>query len=141
MVNSVVLVGRLATDPQLRYTPTGKPVTRFVIAVDRRRKNGDGGNADFIPVLTWGKTAENVVQYISKGRLVALEGRISSRSAEVEGKTRRFVEIVAVRVRFLPDGRRSSAAQATEAGDEDLGHDDDLPVGNGEEEGGEDVPF
>ena len=104
-VNKVILIGRLVRDPELRYTPSGLPVAQFRIAVDRP-KNGNGDTADFIPVVAWRVLAENIAKYLTKGRLVAVEGRLQVRKyQDRDGATRWATEVVATNVVFLPDGK------------------------------------
>ena len=80
MINRVVLVGRLTRDPELRSTSTGKQVCDFSIAVQKKFKPQDGSpDADFFRVSAWEKTAEFVANYLTKGRLVAVDGRLQSR--------------------------------------------------------------
>lgn len=100
MLNRVVLIGRLTKDPDLRYTPAGHAVCRFTLAVDRAFSQED--EADFIPIVTWRKTAEACANYLRKGRLTAVDGRIQVRSYENEEGRRIYVtEVVADNVRFL----------------------------------------
>lgn len=100
MLNRVVLIGRLTKDPDLRYTPAGHAVCRFTLAVDRAFSQED--EADFIPIVTWKKTAEACANYLRKGRLTAVDGRIQVRSYENEEGRRIYVtEVVADNVRFL----------------------------------------
>lgn len=103
MLNRVILIGRLAVDPELRYTQTGVPVTNFRIAVERPFTNQQGEReVDFFPVVTWRKLAEVCAHNLSKGRLVAVEGRLQSRSYQgSDGSTRWVTEVVADNVRFL----------------------------------------
>lgn len=103
MLNRVVLIGRLTRDPELRQTTGGKSVTDFSIAVDRRTKGTDGKNeADFFRVQAWDKTAEFVVNYLTKGRLVAVDGRLTSRKYTAsDGTNREVVEVVADSVQGL----------------------------------------
>ena len=102
MLNRVVLIGRLTKDPELRYTPTGIPVTTFILAVNRSFTNSQGEReADFIPIQVWRKQAENCAKYLSKGRLVAVSGRIQTRSYEQDGQRRYTWEVVADQVQFL----------------------------------------
>ena len=80
MVNRVVLIGRLTRDPEMRTTQTGKSVCSFAIAVNKRSKPTDGSpDADFFNISAWERTAEYVSNYLTKGRLVAVEGRIATR--------------------------------------------------------------
>lgn len=103
MINRVVLVGRLARDPELRYTTNGTAVTTFTVAVDRRFTNQNGEReADFINIVTWKKLAEICANYLAKGRQVAIEGRIQTRSYDDKNGNRRWVtEVVADNVQFL----------------------------------------
>lgn len=103
MVNNVVLVGRLANDPEMKYTQAGMPITTFRLAVDRGRKNEQGeSETDFLNIVAFQKTAELVAQYCDKGSLVGIEGRVQSRTWEgQDGKNNYSVEIVANNVRFL----------------------------------------
>lgn len=102
-INRVVLVGRLTRDPELRTTTTGKSVVTFSIAVDKRMKPTDGSpTADFFRVKAWGQTAEFVSNYINKGRLVAVDGRLEqSKWQDKEGQNREMTEIVADNVQGL----------------------------------------
>ncbi len=103
MINRVVLVGRLTRDPELRTTTTGKSVCGFSIAVNKRMKPTDGSpDADFFSVTAWDKTAEYVSNYLTKGRLVAVDGRLQSRKYTAsDGSNREVVEIVADTVQGL----------------------------------------
>ena len=103
MINRVVLVGRLTRDPELRTTTTGKSVCDFSIAVQKRIKPTDGSpDADFFRVNCWEKTAEYVSNYLHKGRLVAVDGRLQSRKYTAnDGSNREVVEIVADNVQGL----------------------------------------
>jgi single-strand DNA-binding protein len=105
MLNRVILVGRLTDKPELRYTQNGVAVARFRLAVARPGK--DKGT-DFIPVVVWRESAETVAQHLEKGRLVAVDGRLQIREYESGGQRRRTAEVVADRVRFLPDARRQA---------------------------------
>ena len=85
MINRVVLVGRLTKDPELRYTPNGIPVSTFTLAVNRTFTNRQGEReADFINCVVWRKQAENVANYLRKGSLAGVEGRIQTRSYEAQ---------------------------------------------------------
>lgn len=103
MLNQIVLIGRLTRDPELRYVPSGQPVASFTLAVDRSFKNASGEReTDFIDVVAWRKLAETVTQYLGKGRLVAVVGRLQIRSYEMaDGQKRKAAEVVANSVRFL----------------------------------------
>ena len=104
MINSVVLVGRLTKDPEMRYTQNGKAVTHFTLAVDRQAGRDEAGNreADFIDITAWEKTAELCGQYLSKGAPVGIQGRIQVRKwTTQDGQPRRSFEVKADRVTFL----------------------------------------
>ncbi len=108
MLNRVIIIGRLTQDPELRYTQNGTAVATFTVAVNRKFKRDE---ADFIPVVVWNKTAENCANYLGKGRLVAVEGRLQIRSYETQdGQRRRVTEVVAEEVKFLDKAGTSSGA-------------------------------
>ncbi len=111
MLNRVILIGRLTKDPELRYTPTGVAVTTFTLAVDRNFTNQQGQReADFINIVTWRGLAENVANYLKKGRLAAVDGKIQTRSYDNnEGKRVYVTEVVAENVRFLESGTKNSS--------------------------------
>jgi single-strand DNA-binding protein len=100
MYNKVFLIGNLTRDPELRYTTSGVPVTRFTLAINRNFKSGNQ-DADFIKVVTWRKLAEFCGEYLAKGKSVALEGRLQIDEYEKDGKKRTGAEIVADNVQFL----------------------------------------
>lgn len=103
MLNRIVLIGRLTKDPELRYTPNGKAVATFTLAVDRQFKNQQGEReADFINIVVWGTQGENCANYLSKGKLAAVDGRLQIRSFDGQDGQRRWTtEVVADTVRFL----------------------------------------
>lgn len=107
MLNRVILIGRLTRDPELRYTPAGVAVTQFTLAVDRPfTSQGGEREADFIPVVTWRQLAETCANYLRKGRLTAVEGRIQVRNYENnEGRRVYVTEVIADNVRFLESNR------------------------------------
>ena len=102
-MNKVILIGRLTKDPELRYTGSNRAVTQITVAVNRTFTNQNGEReADFINVVIWDKQAENVAKYLTKGRLVAVEGRIQTRNYDNnEGKKVYVTEVVALSVQFL----------------------------------------
>lgn len=111
ILNRVILIGRLTKDPELRYTPAQVAVTQFTIAVDRPFTTGGEKEVDFIQVVTWRQLAETCANYLRKGRLCAVEGRIQVRNYENnEGKRVYVTEVIADNVRFL-EGNRSSEGQ------------------------------
>ena len=136
MLNRVVLIGRLTKDPELRYTPSGVAVASFTLAVDRNFKSANGEReADFIPCVVYRQLAELCANYLAKGRLAAVDGRLQIRTYDAQDGQRRWVtEVVAENVRFLSpkEGGNSghgSSSSASEVGT--YGHevslDDDIP--------------
>jgi single-strand DNA-binding protein len=115
LLNRVILIGRLTKDPELRYTPSGVATTQFTLAVDRPFTSGNGEReADFIPVVTWRQLAETCANYLRKGRLTAVEGRIQVRNYEnSEGKRVYVTEVIADNVRFLESNRDSSGQSSS----------------------------
>ena len=102
MLNRITICGRLTRDPELRTTSTGKDVVEFSIAVNKRIKPADGPDADFFRVKAWGQTASYVGEYIGRGRLVSVDGRLESRKyTDKDGNAREIVEIVADNVNAL----------------------------------------
>jgi single-strand DNA-binding protein len=102
MLNRTILIGRLTKDPELRYTPNGVATASFTLAVERPFKTNGEKETDFIQIVTWKQTAESVANYLRKGRLTAVEGRIQVRNYEnKEGKRVYITEVVADNVRFL----------------------------------------
>jgi len=103
MMNRVVLVGRLTKDPELRYTPSGVAVATFTLAVNRTFTNQQGEReADFINCVVWRRPAENVANFLKKGSLAGVDGRLQSRSYEDQTGRRVYVtEVVADSVQFL----------------------------------------
>lgn len=107
-MNKVCLIGRITRDPELRYTSSNVPSVRFTLAVNRPFQNQNGEReADFINVVVWRNQAENVKKYVSKGSLIAVEGRIQTGSYEKDGQRIYTTDVVADNVQFL-DSRNSS---------------------------------
>ena len=100
-MNSVQLIGRLTRDPEIRYTDGGASIARFSLAVDRRFKQENGADADFINIVSFGKTAEFIEKYFHKGMKIALNGRIQTGSyTDKDGKKVYTTDIVAENVEF-----------------------------------------
>ncbi|PKR86118.1 single-stranded DNA-binding protein [Heyndrickxia camelliae] len=110
MMNRVVLVGRLTKDPDLRYTPSGVAVATFTLAVNRTFTNQQGEReADFINVVVWRKAAENAANYLKKGSLAGVDGRLQTRNYEgQDGKRVWVTEVVAESVQFLEPKQSSN---------------------------------
>ncbi|MEY8257578.1 single-stranded DNA-binding protein [Erysipelotrichaceae bacterium 66-17] len=102
MINRVVLIGRLTKDPELRKTQSGTSVVSYTIAVNRRSQTPGQPDADFINCVAWNKTAELMAQYLHKGSLIGVEGRIQTRSYDNQQGQRVYVtEVVTDSVQFL----------------------------------------
>lgn len=111
-MNRVVLIGRLTAKPELRYTGSNLPYTRFNVAVNRNFTNAQGQReADFINIVVWRKQAENVCNFLNKGSLVAIEGRIQTGSYDAQDGSKRYTtEVVADSVQFLESkGQREAS--------------------------------
>jgi single-strand DNA-binding protein len=133
-MNHIVLIGRLTRDPELRYTPNGVAVANFDLAVDRPTTNQQGEReTDFIRIVVWQKQAEHCANYLKKGRLVGVEGRLQIRSYETQdGQKRRVAEVIANYVQFLDRNREDTSSNISPSkpeNDDDLGgiNLDDLP--------------
>lgn len=133
-MNNVVLIGRLTKEPELRYIPgTGTPVSTFTLAVNRDFTKKDGTReADFIPIEVMGKTAEFCANYLSKGRLVAVQGQIRIDNYEKDGERRTFTKVVSMKVDALDKKTDADNGQNFEPGGLD-------PAGFGAVD--DDVPF
>lgn len=103
MYNKVFLIGNLARDPEVRYTPAGIAVARMTIAVNRpKKKDGSEQEADFLAVVAWRRLAEICGEYMKKGKPVAVEGRLQVRSfVGRDGKNKTMVEVVADSIQML----------------------------------------
>ncbi len=111
-MNKVILLGNLTRDPEQRQTKSGVEVSIFTLAVNRQFKNKNGDyEADFIRCIAFGRTAELIGQYLSKGSKCAIEGRIQTRNYEVDGQTRYVTEIVAENVQFIGKGKTPNQSQ------------------------------
>lgn len=120
IINKVILIGRLTKDPELRFLPgNGTAVSTFTLAVDKnlnkdKKQEFEMQNkptADFLRTVVWGRQAENCANYLAKGRLVAVEGRIETRSYEnAEGERIYITEVVAERVQFLEFGDKKETS-------------------------------
>jgi len=102
-MNKVFLLGRLTKDPEVRYTTSGKIVAQFTIAVDRPYTNAEGQKeADFFPIVIWGKSAETAGNSLTKGQRVLVEGRVQIRSYDAKDGTKRWItEVIADRFEFI----------------------------------------
>lgn len=135
MLNNCVLIGRLTRDPELRYTTNGTATCTFTLAVDRPFTNGNREReADFIPIVCWRQLAETMANYLKKGRLCAVEGRIQVRNYENnEGRKIYVTEVIANNIRFLESNRESSDSRQSDrqngrSGNNDPFVDDGAPI-------------
>ena len=132
-MNKFIGVGRLVRDPDVKAISSGKTVSNFTLAIDRRFKSADGKKeADFIPVVVWGKAAEFVAEYIKKGALVSVSGRIQVRTYDDKEGVKRYVtEIVADEVNSVGGKADKKPDSGNDLGDPDFtpmaGPDDECP--------------
>ena len=119
MLNKVALVGRLTKDPEIRYISDNQTaVAKFTLAVDRTFKREGQPSADFIPIIVFGKSAENAAKYIGKGRMVAVSGRIQTRSWDnQEGKRQYTTEVIADEVDYLDKPKEGGQASGGGTGE------------------------
>lgn len=140
MLNTVILMGRLTADPELRHTPNNVPVTSFTLAVNRDYvKQGAERVADFIDIVAWRNTAEFVSKYFRKGQLIAVQGSLQTRTyTDKDGNNRKAFEIVADNVYFAEPKRDNASPRMenepvpsftnADTGDfEELQEEEDLP--------------
>jgi single-strand DNA-binding protein len=125
-LNKVMIIGRLGRDPEMRYTPSGKPVTTFSVATHRSWNTSDGErrtDTEWFNVVAWGSLAEICKEYLSKNRLVYIDGRLQTRHwDDAEGIKHTSVEIVA-NERIMLDDRRENE----QSPDDDTGEEDEFP--------------
>lgn len=118
-VNKVILIGRLGKDPELKYTPSGVPVAKFSLATDESFKDRNGElqkRTEWHNIVAWQKLAEICGEYLTKGKLVYIEGRIQSRQWEDQDKNKRTAyDIVAQRMQMLGSKAESEQSAAAEA--------------------------
>jgi single-strand DNA-binding protein len=120
-INRVVLTGNLTADPELRSTPSGTPVCSLRVACNTRRKDSSGEWVDkpnYFNVTVWGGQGENVARHLSKGRPVAIDGRLEWREWEQDGSNRQAVDIIADSVQFLGSGNGNGNGASVENGGE-----------------------
>jgi single-strand DNA-binding protein len=132
LLNSIILIGRLTKDPELRYTPNGVAVATFTLAVERSRKNAQGEKeTDFINIVVWRQLAELCANYLGKGKLAAVEGELHIRSFDGQDGGKRWItEVAAENVRFLSPKDNSNnqpTGASNSLGNEITFNDDDIP--------------
>ena len=144
-INRVVLVGNLTKDPELRHTPSGTAVCKLRLAVNTRQKDAQGNWGDkpnYFDITVWGNQGESCAQYLSKGRPVAIDGRLEWREWEDQnGNKRQNVEIIAESVQFLGsrDGAENGGGRFSAQSDVPTDTGDFAPVGAGGSD--DDIPF
>ena len=128
-MNKIVLIGRLVRDPELRFSPgTGTAISRFTIAVNRRKKEDGTQEADFIPCISWGKQAENIANYQRKGNQIGICGRIQTRNYDGKDGIKRYVtEVVAEEVQFLDKVNKENNNSYDSGWDDPVGDDEEIP--------------
>lgn len=134
MLNRVCIIGRLTKDPDLKYSQSGTAIANFTLAVDRNFKNSQGEReTDFIPCVVYRQLAESCANYLSKGKMASVDGRLQVRSFEGKDGQRRWVtEVIAENVQFLSPKDNKTSGQAYNADGENIGHEVDLS---------DDIPF
>jgi single-strand DNA-binding protein len=150
-INRVVITGNLTRDPELRTTGGGLSIAKLRIAVNTRRKNGATGEweekPNFFDVTVFGAQAENVARYLTKGRPVAIDGRLEWREYEIEGQKRQSIDIIADSVQFL--GGRDDAGNGNGFSSTARAGESDVPIDTGDFEAApvaagaadDDIPF
>lgn len=122
-LNRVQLIGRLGRDPESKFTPTGKKVAHFSVAVSNRWKDREGEvreSTEWVNVEAWERLGETCQEYLSKGSLVYIEGRLKTDKYEDQGETRYFTKVVAQAVQFLDNRNAGSQDHPEPAGEEEL---------------------
>ena len=118
-MNKILIIGNLGSDPEMRYTPNGNPVTSFTVATNRRYKASDGENreeTEWFRISAWNRLAETCNQYLQRGSKVYVEGRLSSRTyVGNDGETRVSLDVNASEVRFI-DSRGANASSPSSPG-------------------------
>ena len=129
MLNKVILMGRLTRDPELRHTQADIPVASFTLAVDRGyKRDNDAVNADFINIVAWRGTAEFVSKWFSKGQLVAVSGRLQTRSyTDANGNNRTVTEVVADEAFFAESKKSAGTVEDLESFGEPVTDNEPLP--------------
>lgn len=134
-LNKVMIIGRLGRDPEMRYTPSGRPITTFSVATSRKWNTSEGekrSETEWFNVVAWGSLAEICNQYLTKGQQVYIEGRLQTRKWEDDnGNKRSNIEIVAKEMIMLGDRKKKTDSDDSEKEDkpptENIEEDDDFP--------------
>ena len=141
-MNRVILFGRLTKDVDLRTTPSGRSVAMLTLAIDRPMTKDGSKEADFIPVVLWGKTAEAVARYVHKGQRLLVEGRIQVRSYDgKDGQKRYTTEVVADKAEFIDKSEQGASQQDSGFGQQNSGFETTGGFGQPVRSGDCDIPF
>ena len=141
-MNRAILFGRLTKDVDLRTTPSGRSVAMLTLAIDRPVTKDGNKEADFIPVVLWGKTAEAVARYVHKGQRLLVEGRIQVRSYDgKDGQKRYATEVVADKAEFIDKSERGASQQDSGFGQQNSGFETTGVFGQPVRGGEETIPF
>lgn len=144
MINRVVLVGRLTHDPVLRKTQAGTSVTSFTLACNRRKTKDGQQEADFINCVAWNKTADIAQQYLSKGSLIAIDGRIQTRSYDgKDGKRVYITEVIVQNLQFIDYKKQDQLGADTQGACDQGGYDQDYGFNSADmlDIASDDLPF
>ncbi len=135
-LNKVMVIGRLGADPEMRYTPSGSPVTNFRVAVNRRTRAGDNGESqeetDWFPVVAWQKLGEICAEHLTKGSKVYIEGRLQTRSWEGQDGQKRYAPEIIANDMIMLDSRQAAGVASGRSGDDEV---EDITTDGG------DIPF
>ena len=141
-MNRAILFGRLTKDVDLRTTPSGRSVAMLTLAIDRPMTKDGSKEADFIPVVLWGKTAEAVARYVHKGQRLLVEGRIQVRSYDgKDGQKRYATEVVADKAEFIDKSEQGASQQDSGFGQQNSGFETTGGFGQPVRSGDCDIPF
>ena len=144
-INRVILVGRVVKDAELKFTSASTPVTRFSVAVNRSRKNGDQWEEEvsYIDIVLWGRSAESISKFLIKGKQVAVEGELRQNRWEQDGQQRSKLEVVASNVQLLSGGTAPGSGNAQPQGQQGSYAKKNAPVNAPEPDHFEDdgIPF
>lgn len=141
-MNKAILFGRLTKDVDLRTTPSGRSVAMLTLAIDRPATKDGNKEADFIPVVLWGKTAEAVARYVHKGQRLLVEGRIQVRSYDgKDGQKRYATEVVADKAEFIDKSKQGASQQDSGFGQQNSGFETTGVFGQPVQNGEEMIPF
>jgi single-strand DNA-binding protein len=143
MLNRIVLVGRLTKDPELKYTPNGVPVASMTLAVNRPFTDQQGERqADFINCVVWRRQAENAAQFLGKGSLVGIDGRLQTRSFDNQEGNRVYVtEVVCDSVQFLETKNKKENRSESQRQNQNTDHDPFRDKGQPIDISDDDLPF